>query len=189
MKNFRYLIVLFALVLIPNAASADVKAAAYRISDTRALFIIPFEFRNGSDEFEVPIVAENGLAFNSSVNAVGYATRQDGTLVRTGYDSTGIILSSEDLSLGKLRYEQPSNSQSEYVLVVVLNVPAGTSERLVGLQITNIPYYDDGDRKVVAEGNLATFRTPEVRLGRSVMFTPTVPTYPTTATIPSGPQK
>lgn len=193
MKTNIFLSLAVASMFVAPAITAAAEPAAYRLSDTRALYIIPFEFQTGSDPFSVPIVAMNGLPFASSEDAVGYSSRQSGALVRTGYVSTALVLSTEDLDLGSLMYEQPEGTRSEYVLVAVLNFPAGMSQRSVGLQLTNIPYIDDEDgdeeRRMVAESALRNFRTNEVLLGRSITLTPQAPVVPSTPVVPSAPMK
>lgn len=158
------------LVLLPSVSqAAAIKPAAYRLSDTKALFIIPFEFQTGNQPFAVPMAATNGLPFDSDEDMVGFSSRQSGALVRSGYESVGMVLSTEDINLADAAYEQPEMTRSEYVLVAVLTFPAGMSQRSVGLQVTNIPYLRgeglSAERRVVAEADLRNFRTNEVFLG------------------------
>lgn len=158
-----------ALLVIFTPMTAGAAGVAYRLSDTHALFAVPFEFRTGAEEFRIPLQINPSSVVSENAPFVGYTLTRNGATTTTGFTGAGLVLSDLEIE-DNSHYVLPANSRGSYMLFTIVSLPAGTPTQNVSVSISNIPYLRaDSERKNVKVEDLRHLTSPSVVMGTTLL--------------------
>lgn len=140
---------------------------ATKLSNTASLFTIEYAFGWGKNDIYMPIFAERGLAWESTLKKVGYTLREDAKDIATNGKASAIVLSNAPIVDGMYKLEK--GKAQKMTLVVVFTTASTTPETDYALQVDRLPFYvDKGNKQLqtlqLNPSELAYYVTKEVEL-------------------------
>ncbi len=162
------------LITAPGVSSAytTTSQTALRLSDTKLLFLVTYQFGHEDFSYRMPIRAKRS---EGAENAVTYDILKDGKLRTLEGESMGIILSDAVVEEGKYLIEK---DQSEtFTLLAVLDLPKErpASSTDYALQISALPFQlnktDEWQQNHLHESELEAYRTAVIGTDKRIGIT------------------
>lgn len=135
------------MVVLPHTSSAYFTTAqsATKLNEQSVLYTITYAFGLSDQDIYMPVLAERGLAWKSSIHKLGYSLTVNGATSSSIGTAEGIVLSKAPIVNGM--YKIAKGTGVSMTLLVLETTPKNTTKAAHALQVDQLPFYVDMGKK------------------------------------------